>query len=326
MGAWRLIRSLPRRALALLAALLLGLALIGATATANEDDQGLLVRLLQDALSDAGREVRIRGFEGALSSRATIENLSIADDQGVWLILSGVVLDWNRGALLARRVEVNELSAERIDLLRLPSTGDADALPSATARPEFSLPELPVAVSIGDLRADRVVIDAAVTGQNAQLTLSGNAQLEGGQGAAGFEARRIDTVEGEFSFSGDFDNASRQLTLDLLLSEGPEGIAATLLGIPERPSMALSVQGAGPLGDFDADIRLATDGEDRVTGVIAFVDNSPDSGPLEGLGFVLDIGGDLRPLVVADLHPFFGAESRLRAQGARSEAGEIDLH
>ena len=38
-------------------------------ASANEEDIGFITRILQDQLSDAGREVRIIGFEGALSSR-----------------------------------------------------------------------------------------------------------------------------------------------------------------------------------------------------------------------------------------------------------------
>ena len=40
--------------------------------------------------------------------------------EGVWLTLRDVVLDWNRSALLRRRVEVTELSAAEILLPRLP--------------------------------------------------------------------------------------------------------------------------------------------------------------------------------------------------------------
>lgn len=290
-------------------------------------DVGFLAGLLQSYLSDAGREVRIRGFQGALSSRATIESLSIADDEGVWLVLGDVTLDWSRSALLNRRVEINELSAGEIYIMRRPGTGEEGALPSPTAGTGFQLPELPVSVNIGELRADRVVLEAAVTGhERAEVTLEGAMQLAGGEGNARFEARRIDGQEGEFRFSGVFDNETRHLTLDLLLSEGPEGIAATLLDIPGQPSMALSVIGAGPIGDFEADIQLATDGEDRVTGTIRMTDAQPQGDLPEGLHFIADIAGDLRPLMAPDLHPFFGSESRLRAQGARTTDGAISLY
>ncbi|MFP4045189.1 MAG: hypothetical protein ACLFTP_11600, partial [Rhodosalinus sp.] len=48
---------------------------------AQDDDPGRLTRLLQESLSGAGRDVQITGFEGALSSRATIERMTIADAQ-----------------------------------------------------------------------------------------------------------------------------------------------------------------------------------------------------------------------------------------------------
>lgn len=290
-------------------------------------DVGLLAGLLQDYLSDAGRTVSIRGFQGALSSRATIQTLSISDDEGVWLVLGDVTLDWSRAALLNRRVEINELSAGEIHIRRLPVTGEDSALPSPTARPGFQLPELPVSVNIGELRADRVVLEAAVTGRDRTvLSLNGAMQLAGGEGNARFEAQRIDGQEGTFQFTGAFDNETRNLTLDLLLSEGPEGIAAALLDIPGQPSMALSVVGAGPIDDFEADIQLATDGEDRVTGSVRMTDAQPQGDLPEGLHFIADIAGDLRPLMAPDMHPFFGSESRLRAQGARTTDGAISLY
>jgi len=311
--------------LALLLAFLT-LASVPAAAQTQDEDVGILAGLLQDVLSDAGRDVRILGFQGALTSRATIREISISDDDGVWITLSGVTIDWNRSALFNRRVEVNELSAERIDLVRLPAMGSADpAMPSPTARPDFSLPELPVSVNIGEVRADVVFLGAAVLGEEATVTMTGAAQLEGGQGQARFDAVRTDGQEGAFRFAGDFDNQSRILTVDLSLTEGTNGIVSTMLGIPGNPSLGLSVQGQGPVSTFSAEISLATDGEDRVTGSFTLVDESPETGVLTGGGFALDIEGDLRPLMTADLHPFFGASSSLRATGQRSDEGEIDL-
>lgn len=315
-GFWRFCAGL-----ALMLAVLLG----GPAFSDVEEDIGVLTRLLQDSLSDAGRDVRIRDFEGALSSRATIAQLSIADDQGVWVILSDVVLDWNRTALLSRRVEVNELSAATIELLRLPVTQSNTNLPRTTARESFSLPQLPVSVQIGAIRADRVLLAAAVTGQAAEVALSGAMMLDGGQGNVRFEGHRIDQQRGSFVFVGAFDNATRVLSLDLTLSEGRDGIAASLLGIPERPALGLSVQGTGPVATFGADIALSTDDMPRVAGRFTLVDETPQSGVLQGGGFALEIEGDLRPLLSSELHPFFGDSSTLRASGRRAETGEIEL-
>ncbi|HPD93493.1 MAG TPA: translocation/assembly module TamB domain-containing protein [Pararhodobacter sp.] len=310
-------------------ALLLALMLLAAAPArpSPEEDQGILAGMLQDLLSGAGREVRIRGFSGALSSRATIQELTIADDQGVWITLHDVVLDWNRAALLDRRVEVNELSAQRITVSRLPSSGaeDATALPSPTASEGFRLPELPVAVQIGTVRAEAVVLEPAVTGRQATLTLTGSAQLEGRQGTAQFDAHRTDGTTGVFRFSGGFDNRSRELALSFDLTEGPDGIASTLLGIPGRPALGMTLRGTGPISTFTAQIGVTTNGTQQIAGIFSLVDQTPDTGVLQGGGFTLDVQGDLRSLIPDNLHPFFGANSRLRATGQRSEAGEIEI-
>ena len=291
-----------------------------------EGDQGVITRFLQDMLTDAGRTVQIRGFSGALASRATIEELTIADDEGVWLVLRDVVLDWNRRALFQRIVSINELSAREIEIRRPPVSGEPDALPSPTARAPFALPELPVSITIRNLQADEVILGAPILGQEARLRLEGQMRLEGGEGAAEFLAERIDGQEGTFRFEGAFDNVTRVLALDLELSEGPEGIAATLLDIPGRPSVELAIAGDGPLENFTADVRLGTDGEERVTGTILLDDESPFNNDETAQHFELDLAGDLRPLLQPTLHPLFGTDSRLRARGSRAEDGAISLY
>jgi translocation and assembly module TamB len=86
----------------------------GAAAQTTSDERSYVQAFLEDNLSDAGREVRITGFAGGLSARATIDELTIADANGVWLTLRDVVLDWDRGALLRGRLEIGELSAKEL--------------------------------------------------------------------------------------------------------------------------------------------------------------------------------------------------------------------
>ena len=48
-------------------------------AAAQTDDRSYLTAFLEDNLSGAGRVVVVTGFEGALSSQATVEQITIAD-------------------------------------------------------------------------------------------------------------------------------------------------------------------------------------------------------------------------------------------------------
>lgn len=307
-----------------LALLALALAVsVPAQAQTDDDDVGFLTRLLQDSLSDAGRDVQIRGFQGALSSRATIASMVISDDDGAWLILENVALQWNRRALLARRIEIQEISAERLQVLRPPQTEAAPPAPEARSEPfSFSLPELPVSIRMDQLRLDRVELGAAFLGDEVAFRVQGAAQLAGGDGQTQLDITRIDDgPEGVFALEAAFSNQTRVLALDLELREGPAGIAVSLLDIPDRPSAALRIAGEGALDDFRAEIALATDAVDRVQGHVRVnLDAGGDASAFEAA-----LTGDLRPLLNTDFHPFFGDQSVLRAAGARSPDGRLSL-
>lgn len=279
-------------------------------------DRGFLVGLIEDNLSGAGRVVRIDGFEGALSSRATFDRLTIADEDGVWLTIGGGAIGWNRAALLAGRIEIAEMSAAVIDLPRAPKS--EPAAPSAEA-PGFALPDLPVSVAIGALKVDRLRLGSALLGAAAEVSLTGAMELAGGAGTADLAIRRIDGSKGDVSLTGAFANATGRATLDLLVAEGANGIAAGLIGLPDRPAVTLALHGAGTVDDFKSEIALSTDGAPRLTGTVTL------TGAAGAHRFAARIGGDVTPLFVPEYRDFFGPDIRLEAEGQRDKAGRIDL-
>ncbi|WP_170290291.1 translocation/assembly module TamB domain-containing protein [Rhodovulum strictum] len=287
---------------------------------AQDDDRSLLERFLADRLSSAGREIDITGFRGALSSRATLETLTIADAEGVWLTIRGAELDWSRAALLRGRVAVRRLRAEEIELIRLPVGEDGPRVEDAEAQP-FQLPELPVAIEIGEIATPRLDLGAAVLGQSAELAITAALWLTDGAGAVDLNATRND-AEGRFAVVASFANDSRALALDIALSEGAGGLVAGLLGLPGSPPVALTLAGAGTLSDFGADLALATDGVQRVSG--RFTLDEPADSPGTSR-FALNIAGDVAPLVAEQVRPFFGDAARVQVAGTRRADGGTDL-
>ncbi|EYD72643.1 translocation/assembly module TamB domain-containing protein [Limimaricola hongkongensis] len=286
-------------------------------------DRGFLTGLIEDNLSGAGREVIITGFQGALSSSASIEVMTIADEEGVWLRAENLVLDWNRSALLRGRLDVEELSAELIELSRPPIAGPGEP-PAAEASP-FSLPELPVSIRLDELAIDQLILGEAFLDEEITLTVQGSAQLADGEGEAQLTAERLGERTGRFELSGSYSNDSRQLDLTLALDEAENGIAARLLDLPGRPSVALKVEGAGPVDDFDAAISLATDGAPRISGDFALDrGEAPENGPAP-LRFSLDVDGDVTPLVAPDYAGFFGPDVTLGVTGSRGPDGALAL-
>lgn len=296
--------------------------LLPAQVAAQDDDGTFLERLLERSLGGEGRDVRVTGFRGALSSTATIERMTFADPAGIWLTLESVTLDWNRLALLRGRLNVNTLEARSIVLARLPQESTA----GPALRPEasgFQLPELPVAVRIGALASPSITFGEPVFGIESRFSLEGQVTLEGGEGAGTLEVDRIDGPEGRFHVDAAFSNTTEVLALSLALEEAPGGILATLAGIPGEPSVGLSVEGQGPLSNFEATLALATAGEDRLTGILSL--GGEGVGPGDPRPFRAEIEGDIAPLFAPAYGEFFGDRITLVAGGVRGADGALDL-
>lgn len=284
----------------------------------DESDVGFLTRILQESLSDRGRAVRISGFEGALSSRATFDEMTISDNEGVWLRVSGGALQWNRAALFRRRVDISEISADLVEVLRAPVAPPSEELVPAR---RFELPELPVSVELGQLALAEVSLASELLGQAVRAGVSGRADLAAGAGSANLSLERLDAVDGSFTLDAAFSNETRILSLVLDAVEAEGGIAVSKWGVPGRPSAQLRIEGEGPIDEFSAKIDLATDGAPRVQGQFQLQTTQP--GVQQAVA--LDLTGDLRPLIDAAYHPFFGDESSLTTRVRRFDDGRVSL-
>ena len=290
-------------------------------------ERGYLQAYLEDNLSGAGREVRITGFAGALSSEASIEELTIADDKGVWITLKTVVLNWNRSDLLAGRLNVTSLTAKEILLPRLPETGDGLSPDAAVAR-EFRLPELPVAVEIGKIKAERVVLGKPVIGSEVEVSLEGEASLAEGEGDGALDILRRDG-KGALTLAVSYADETQTLAVALDASEDQGGIAATWLGIPGQPALSIGIEGQGPLSDFLANVVLTSAGDLRLSGSLRVFDARTDpENPADKVSerwFTADLEGDLASLFEPRYQAFFGEKSHLKLTGTRAEDGALEI-
>ncbi|WP_172331353.1 translocation/assembly module TamB domain-containing protein [Mangrovicoccus sp. HB161399] len=299
--------------------LALAIALPAAPMLAQEEDTqdpGFLERIIQNALGGDGRDVRIIGLEGALSSEVKIATIEVADPQGTWLAIHDVTMNWRRLALLRKRVEIDSLSIGSVDLVRAPQTPPAEA-PSIEAEAEpvqpFSLPDLPVSIELGQLTLAELDLGAALVGQDAQMSIGGSAKLAGGEGNLDLNIQRTDAIRGQIVVDTGYVNETRQLTVNLDVEEDQGGLIATLAKFPGAPSVDLSVKGDAPLSDFTADIQLATDGEERLAGSVVVGQTDGTAGPVV-TNIDADLGGDITPLFAPEYRDFFGTDVGLVAK------------
>lgn len=288
-----------------------------------EESGGLLVDFLEDTLSGEGRNIRVRGLSGALSSRATIEEITVADADGVWLTIRAAELDWNRLALLRGRFSVNTLTAAEIDIARAPLPVPAEVeLPDAAATP-FQVPELPVAVELGELGVETLTLGAPLLGVAATLSIGGNLSLADGALDTALTVTRLDRPGDKAELVAGFANETSQITLDLTLTEAAGGLISTTLSIPDTPALLFNAKGAGPVSDFTADIGLSSDAVERVTGQVRLRGTGDDTAP--GIIFAADLGGDVTPLLDAAFDPFFGTDTRFAVDGVSLADGTMRI-
>jgi len=243
----------PIRSLALLSLIAtLALAafwLVTSRPSQAQSDQGILASLISRLLSTPTTQVTIGSVEGALSSNATIRDVRIADRNGVWFSLDRARLVWSRTALLRGRLQVDELTIDRMQIQRRPLPAEEDAPVSD----EPILPELPVRVIVDRFALQELTLGEPVLGTQAQLSAAGSAQL--GNPSEGldlnFQAQRLD-APGRLSIDLTYVPQTNRLALDLTHQEPAGGIAARLLDLPGLPPVDLKLAGQGPLSNFAA--------------------------------------------------------------------------
>ena len=296
-------------------------------AQSAEQDKDYITTYLEEALSDAGSTVVITGFKGALSSRATLESLTIADDSGVWLTMKDAVLDWNRASVLQGNIQINEISAASLELLRLPGTAEATVRPEARS---FAIPELPVSVNIGAISVKKVSLGEPVVGVAAVASVTGALIIAEGEGEAKLTITREDSTAGIFKLEAAFSNATRILALNASLREAADGIVANLISLPGTPPLDLTITGEDMIDNFAANVVLKTDGRPRLTGRILTLANeaAQDGASDEGAPnrtVEADIKGDLTSLFAPQYRDFLGTNVRLESRISLFEDGRKAL-
>ncbi len=304
-----------KRIAALLVVLFLG-AIAAVAQQEGSNDNGFLLNMLQNQLSAPGRQIKLSGVSGLLSSKAKVEEITISDAQGPWLRVTNAELDWSRAALLLGRVNINRLGADQITFIRQPVFPPQPLQAEATP---FKLPELPVAIRLQELAIQKVTLDQAAFGVAADMSVNGRVNLIGGALDTSLAIKRLDEPGGSVDLTAAFSNETRQLGLDLHLAEPRGGLLSKLLRIENEPALELRIAGNGPLDNVDVTFDLQADKGQIAGGKLAL--RAKD----DGLGFDVALEGGLSPLIPAQYRDFFAGESVLRAAGVRKTDGGVRI-
>ncbi len=276
------------------------------------------VQFVEGQLSTPDRQIRLSNIDGALSSQASIREVTISDKEGVWLRINNAAIDWDQGALFTGRLLVRELKADSIEYLRNAMPSGETNLPAPEAAP-LAVPEFPVAIQLDKLSVPKVTFGEGVFGLGSEISVAGSLLLEGGNLTSALDIERLDGPGGKLDLDVGYKNADSSIDVAVTLTEPPDGIVANLLNIEGKPEIALSVTGAGPVNNLRTTMALDAAGVRALEGVATI-------GQAEGgLAVNANLGGGIGRLMAPAYRPFFGEHTSLQATALVRSEGGVDL-
>ena len=232
------VRILKWIGIAIVGLLLLVVVLIFALNTGP--GRGFLVRQLDGYTTASGLKVNVGRIDGSLYGRMTLSDLRVSDPNGVFLNSPRVEVDWRPFAYTRNHIDVRELLAGQINLLRRPVLKQTPSDPDAPLLPDLD-------IDVDRLKIGRFAIAASVTGQPHILSIDGavhiadrraqlvaNAQALRGRGIAGGDrlTLRLDAVPDQ-----------DKLDVDVRLQAPTGGVVASMAGL--KAPLQVVVDGGG---------------------------------------------------------------------------------
>ncbi|MDO8839058.1 MAG: translocation/assembly module TamB domain-containing protein [Parvibaculum sp.] len=235
-----------------LALIALGLALLNIAPVR----EALLGAALKAARSGT-TTIEIGGLDGVWPGALRLSDLSIGDEEGVWLRLASAELDWRPLALWHGELHITRLDLAGLDLMRLP-----DAVEAQAGNEEFELPELPslpFALRLERFNAREMQLGAAVAGEAIDFTAQGHALLTRREDDVALSVARADGGGDHAELRYRFHAGPERGLLKLSLEEGsaarPSAVAR-LIGLDGVARLAVEIDGQSLAGLMTGAARI----------------------------------------------------------------------
>lgn len=235
--------------------LLLFLSALAALALAWLDTpagQAWLVARLNRELAAQG--VEIGGLRGRLLGGWELERFTLSDEEGPYLRLEEIELQWRPLSLLQGEIAIDKLAVAAGELSRLPQDSSPDAADAdAAALPR--LPRLPMRVTLSRFVVERFAVGEPVLGVAAEMAATGEARwLEEERLRADFLLTRLDRAGDRLEARLDYDQPAATLSLETVLEGAADGVFAAALGARAGETVSLRLSGEGPLAAWQGEL------------------------------------------------------------------------
>lgn len=218
--------------LVLVAAALVG----GRYYIASDGGREMVLQRLQDLKISRYGRLKVYGLKGDLLSDFTIDRVTLADSQGVWLEVNKISMDWSYLALLGRSFHANDIKAETVRVLRRPVVEPPSGEPPSPQ---------PISVRIDKFSANIELMEG-FSKEYGRWSLSGDASLpRTGAKSATVNADSLNRPGDYLRLAATFGGKLEDTRLNLRANEVQGGPLAGALGYsPDQPFSAVAVLNA----------------------------------------------------------------------------------
>jgi translocation and assembly module TamB len=272
---------------------------------------GTIMRLV----SGPGSAVALRGLHGIVPFGMRAERIEVSDSRGLWVTLDDVHLDLAARELLAGRVHIGALTAEAIEVSRLPEMAPSPPVPLSEY---LRLPSLPVAVAVDRLAIGRIVLGPAVLGERVEAALDGHAVQRGDASEIALDLHRTDSASGALELYIRQSGANPVLALRLTAREPTGLLLGSALGRDDRLPLLLSLTGEGPLSAWHGRLEASAGQQARLAGDISIVAGRETTVTFSGAAAVA-------PLLSPEMAALAGDSMPVMARATVKESGAIAL-
>lgn len=207
----------------------------------------LLVQFATGLKLNSGLQFQIDRIDGSLYGEMTIHGLKVVDKQGVFIEAPLVHLNWRPFGYLDKHIDIRDLSAPRIEVLRRPVLNPSE-------QPQTSGSLLPdLRIDVNRVQVDALQLDAAVAGQPYRLKLGGAAHIRHGQARMRLEA--LSDKGDRLGLQLDAVPDANQLNIAAHALAPRGGVADRLIGLGQP--VRLDLDGAGSWAQWNG--RLQAD-------------------------------------------------------------------
>ena len=208
-------------------------------------------------ISADNQQITLTGTGPLLSSKFSVDRITIADSQGVYATVDDLSLDWTPRDLIRKRFTAERITARQVTVDRAP-------LPSE--EPQTDEPfSLPVEIDVASVDLPSIAIGAALAEQDLDLSALGSLTIVGETIASRLTATRLDEPGNNAVVDLLYAPNDNQLRINLDYQEPAAGLLGERLQLPGLPAFAIKVDGDGPLDDWAGEVTASLDGERTIT-------------------------------------------------------------